>query len=235
MAKFRPSAIVQAISGRVGGINFAQGKNGNIIRAISQRQNSTHETQLRNKAWISSAMKSWEDDVLTKPLTLQFYINFASNLTNNDALGLPRNPTARELYIHLYFRETQRFGSPLQPPRPVRPTSTPIQITSFTASIATGLNLTFTSDAPLFSERIIIFLARSFRKTAPKQFRAYRLSDPPLNPQSPINLTQQWENLFGALVLDEAISIRVLFTEFSTTLGMKLWSTPAIKNATVTA
>ena len=235
MAKFRPSAIIQAISGRVGGVNFTTGKNGNIVRGVGIGQNNQHTDQLRNRAWLDNARAIYNNDIITNNPKIPTWATVASQIIRPSSLGLNRNPTGRELAVKTMFLWYQNLQIQTNLTVPTLPAASPLHDMTLVADLVTGLDWTYLVDGPLFAENITVFLARSFKKYQPKSFRNYRLATPQVTGPSGADLTTRWESIYGPLIENEWISLRAV-TTWQTIPGLNnLWSIPTQIDARVTA
>jgi len=97
MAIFKPSSLVEGISGNVGGINFSAGKNGNIIRKHRRITPALGERQLIRQALFNEAARRWTF-ILTDTQRRE-WAAIAKDVFIRNRLGERRQMSGRTLYI----------------------------------------------------------------------------------------------------------------------------------------
>lgn len=97
MALFRPSSIVQSISGNVGGVTFVQGQRGNVVRHRPLRINRITEERTDARTRWAFIYSYWYD-TLSASQRLEWETT-AVTITRTNRLGIPHRLTGLELFL----------------------------------------------------------------------------------------------------------------------------------------
>jgi len=99
MALYKPSALAAEISGTVGGMNFARGRNGLYIRKIAVRVNRRTAAQLEQRTHPAIVQAAWQN--LDADLRL-LWMRLAERFTYPNRLGINRPRSGYILFSTWY-------------------------------------------------------------------------------------------------------------------------------------
>lgn len=97
MAIFKPSSLVEGISGTLGGANFVTGKNGNVIRKRRLKKPALSEKQIKRQSLFAEAIRRWTH-ILNDQQRTEWSV-IAKDLSTTNRLGETRQLTGRGLFI----------------------------------------------------------------------------------------------------------------------------------------
>lgn len=104
MALYKPSAVIETISGTIGGVNFVSGGRTPVLRAprrpIAIRLSPNQATA---QTWPRLIATSWQAQTAAVRAA---WATFGATLRWRDRLGTPRTPTGRQTF---FWRQTQNL------------------------------------------------------------------------------------------------------------------------------
>ncbi len=206
MAIFRPSALVGALSGKVGGAEFVIGRGAPYVRKAQHKIKHQSPSRLNAQAIYAQATRNWEALTDTQRTAWRA---LAQIVPAKNRLGVPRTQTAFELYMHVAI-----------PRLHIAPTATFLPAKDFHSTPPTGFVLTSTDAAdieiaptgvdPFTNSGNQVFAGFSFSKPAWKSPRIWRLVFAGnLNVGATIELIPTWPADFVLPVTDWTIYLRI--------------------------
>lgn len=211
MAIIRPSAIVGAISGNVGGVNFATGKGGPYVRQRRAIKRSISERQAQVRGMMQIARHQWQN--FDEP-TRQSWRQAAANRTHINRLGLGTHLSGAALYIKIAMLGA---GAPLPEayngpgaPLPTIAAPPPIIFESMLV-VAGGVKwFTFTEPTPDNNLKFTIYGAKTGSNSPIRSWNDYTLLANREYAGAPtvIQLTTQWDNVIGDVQAGERVFIK---------------------------
>ncbi len=213
MAIIKPSPFVEAISGTIGGITFANSKNGTTVRMRGRKKKATSAPQLAQQAKYADALHQWRDLSDDDRTAWQFS---ASQIQFPNALGTNRRLNGYQLFMKNKLTPTALF---------VQRDSIPF-VPIVTAS-ATSITPTFTSGGSkliawsspgIFDTALALVYGSRPVTTAPvTAFRFWTSVGQFITTIPPINVADRWDDLVGDPQPGETVGIRFV-----------PWSNPSI-------
>lgn len=207
MAIFRPGPLIAAISGNVGGLNFAQTRSGPIIRRKTTRTNKKTNRQLNRRARFSQVQKDW---AVATDLTRDQWRAAAASIKRTNRLGLPSTLTGFQLFVmnSLTNPVSDHTNFPVPPHLTATPQPTSVVLT---ASAAGQINLAWNvTDVPalifcyIFGMRTLSTRPRTF-------FNTWRYFATDAGPPGAfnINLNAFWDPIFAHPLEGEVIAVKL--------------------------
>ncbi len=206
MAIFKPSAIIAAISGKLGGQVFVQARGANVVRhrpAGKGGASRRHEIPKRNLAEAQRFWKTLTDDqhAAWRTFAVQYPV------TNRIGLRRPLSPYqafVRTTLNRFLFGLTPTELPPLSSPYPF-PAS--VSLTTFSG----GGVLAFANPNPNpDSYRFLAYAATLPRNTLPNSgFRNWRFLNSYSTFDGAFSLTDDWLSAWGLPRQDQAIALRI--------------------------
>ena len=199
MAIFRPSAIVGAISGNVGGVNFCNPSGSAVIRKAKTRTSPRSTDQLIASSTFASIAQTWRTLSLEKKKTWRTAA-LSQNFTNR--LGVQRKLSGFQ-----YFMWANAVGVVLDPPTTNVTPAPPTLV--FSSSVSLGVKLSITA-VTVFDENIGMIQAMPLYKDVPFSSVPFlRNMDWLIIPGSTIiDFTARYEQVFAPVVLGQSIAMR---------------------------
>lgn len=170
MARITPSPLVAAISGTIGGINFAAPGSHAYVRSSRTWTNPRTATQQTQRAQVQRLRAAWE--ALTDAQRTQ-WARAASQIRHRDRLSAVKAYTAQQLFFLTNASAAARDLGIQDTPPLTSPIPTPPWYSFSVAPIA-PLPLTFGTGSFPSGTYYAIFLARSHRTVCPRKFRGWR-------------------------------------------------------------
>lgn len=99
MAIARTGPLVQAISGQVGGVIFADTKRGAQLKKLPSQKRTPSATQLKRQADFARASQEWADSSTESKL---HWNAIASHITTSNRLGQSRPMSGRTAWLRFY-------------------------------------------------------------------------------------------------------------------------------------
>jgi len=201
----RLSAIVQAVSGSIGGATFVRTKTGTVVRPRSLPTRRTSALAAANKAKMFSARLRWRE--LTDAQRRSWRAAALTVKTFN-RLGEKRSLSGFQLFIqHAMFLssiEIATLGTLLSYTRSVPYRVTP---SSFTQGGPYTVNLTPLHTPP--GSTALIYGHRPFSSVTPKFFNnpKFILRHTEIPPTFGVDVQPEWDARFGALVTGEVYGV----------------------------
>jgi len=170
MARITPSPLVSAISGTLGGINFAAPGSHPYVRSSRTWTNPRTPSQQEQRAQVQRLRAAWE--ALTDAERTQWG-RAASQIRHRDRLSAVKAYTARQLFFLTNAPAAARALGIQDTPPLTTPIPTP-PWDSFTVAPIAPLPITFGTGSFPSGTYYSIFLARSHRTICPRKFRGWR-------------------------------------------------------------
>lgn len=222
MAMIRPSSIVAAISGPIGGQTFVNAKTGIIVRPRTYRRPNHSAALLSQQSIFANTVRRWR--TLTD-LQKSAWQSLAQNFPRTNRIGQASPATAFQTFAQTNMLSRSFLGPDLDDP----PTETNPQTPILTDAIATDLPLylaiALRNSAP--AETVIQLTANRSLSTSLPKFRTpfpivatQTLTEPIKNF---IIFTDKWIQAFGELSPGETFTVRARFY----LPGSQLLPTPA--------
>jgi len=202
MALCIPGPVVSALSGTVGGVNFANAKSGTVLRTRAVKCDRRSKSQLWYRAAFAAALKYWQEMSTAQKLVWRV---LASNVTFPDRFGHQRHISGYQVFLHcniphyatyIFFRST-----------PVLPFHS-YSFTTLSAVFSAGgaYTITYTPSPTVGSAPI--YGARSFSISEPQFWSGWNLIGHLAAVPSPQDITARYKAAFGALQEGEWAAIR---------------------------
>lgn len=216
MALFQPSALIQGVSGTLGGTTFALGSGGRYVRAAGQKCNPRTFFALTGRRGFSNAVEDWRG---LSQAQRQGWINLAARTYRTDRVGTQKTYNARSLFLSQACI-TGRVGLPNVLDAPGLGTR------QFFATISvayTALALTYAFTAFTFSGTgwVIAYACRSFSQGGFARKSFFVIDARSFGSSGTVNLTTQFENHFLKPIAGEFYALR-----FRVRYPGSLWSLP---------
>ena len=209
MAIFRPSALVQGISGSVGGVTFVNARGSKVVRfrPPKLRKNQTLPVldAIKSRAAFDATVKAWAD---LSEANRQNWRAAAPQFTFPNRLGQHRPISGFQFFIKVNFN-TALAGDTIAllgyDPDPV----VSITTVALGAQVSAGLNVLVDYDSAPPEIPFFFFGALDFKETTQsfvRDWKFFHQFTPPdgLN----TNIIDPWEAIFGPLRLDQLIRLR---------------------------
>ena len=205
MAIFRPSALVGALSGRVGGAEFVIGRGAPYVRKAQHKIKHQSPSRLDAQAIYTQAVRAWENLTDTQRRTWRA---LAQIQPLKNRLGLPRTMTGFEAYMRSAIPNIRTIGiAPTVPDEDF--TSPPPTGYTFTSTDAADIEFALVGVDPFTNEGNQVFAGFSFSKPAWKSPRIWRLVfSGQLNVSARIELIPTWPADFVLPVTGWTIFLR---------------------------
>ena len=189
MAIFRPSALVAALSGRVGGAEFVIGRGAPYVRKAQHKIKHQSPSRLNAQAIYTQAIRAWEDLTDTQRKT---WTALAQIQTLKNRLGLPRTMTGFEAYMRSAIPRIRISGIPPSLPATDFASPPPTGYT-FTSTDAANIEFALVGVDPFTNTGNQVFAGFSFSKPDWKSPRIWRLVfSGQLNVSARIELIPTW-------------------------------------------
>ncbi len=211
MALFRPGPLINAISGDVGGVNFASSRYGPLIRRKATRTNKQTRPQLIRRARFAQAKYFYHQ--LT-PDQREAWRALSKTWTQTNRLGIPQTLSAFQLYLK--FQINLIAGPPypiVEPPYPS--TTTPISTLTLDFTVGGPYNITITPGVSAFPAFQLIFAHRPVSSNPRTFYNTYNLIGPRASFDGPRDWQSYIENILGPPALDEQIGIKAYLHDLS--------------------
>lgn len=223
MAIIRPSAIVAAISGSVGGVTFVNSRRGLIARHRPAHTASHSASLLERQAVFDTTTRAWRD--LT-PEQRESWRTLAIDQPTTNRLGLTSPITGFQSYLSSSLLQSSFTGIPLSaPPRRDSLLTLDAVTTNF---IVGGLHTVTVESSNSFDPTAVqIMGARTFSTAIPKffhRFRVVHVQTITITDSHKFQISAGWNAVFGQLVVGEAYAVRVRLLDIADMLK----PTPAI-------
>lgn len=228
MAIIRASALVAAISGSVGGVNFATGKRGTVARLRGRRIPTQTEVLLRQQAIFANASRTWRE--LSNEQRSSWRA-LAPGYPITNRLGQTSPPSGYTLFLEVVIRGLRIWGFQFMDP----PAQLPVPILESIAStfeVSGDYTLSFEISTPVFIVRLQVWGARHFSKVIPKtrpRWREIVILPSAGGGSAPVNIRAEWEAVFGTMAIDEAYSLKVVISN----AGVEILPPPALQRSAI--
>lgn len=207
MAIWRPSALVGALSGRLGGAVFVARRSTPVVRKAPAGGPTLTPAQARWRSALTNSRKAWHD---VSDLDRQAWAVLAAQRPVYNALGQLRTMSAFNLYVqHNAFRQLAGFGKIDSIPLPARAQA--FESLSINAEAGVDLNLIAGVRSPFSSLPALLFGANSYRDSAPKVYTHWRfLTFDSFSDLPPTNNITDWDAERAPFVEGAFIAIRLI-------------------------
>lgn len=211
MALFKPSPLLAAISGNVGGCNFAMTRHGPVIRKRANRIKRQTPAQLEARADFTRALSYWHD---LAPHYKKAWRALAATYTQTNRLGTSHHLTPLQLYLK--FVTHQLFSPPNPYSNPPAPSKTQ-PITALTLDFTAGgpANITFVPGVAAHPARQMIFAHRPFISSDRVTFNTYRFLGNDTSQDAARDWQTPLEAALGIPLVGERIGIRAFLFDDS--------------------
>lgn len=208
MTLFRSSALVAAVSGNLGPINFVQGKNAPYMRQALRRTRRFTQPQLARRARFAYLTQIWQ--TLSDENRLSWKMA-AYLITTPNRVAIPRRRSGFIFFVQFNLSNPTASGRNPYPPCHLSACPAP-QSAVLTSSIAAGIDYTWNQTGPPSTFAIHFYGSRSFSSTPTSRFRNFRYlhsATHGLGARSE-DLTIPFKNTLGSPKLTELIAIRAV-------------------------
>jgi hypothetical protein len=194
MAKFRPGPLCAEIHGSIGGITFADSRNGQIVRPRCPGKSNHTEAQIQSKTNFGSAARAWSN--------LDSAHKLAWNRAAVSVSGVQSNTTQRLSGFQLWMKTYSCFaGSPsiTSSAVPAGAATPPLVLQVTTPYLdVPSLSVAFYSISPLPDTVIFARGAQTFSFDPKAKFRCWRWLGSGLYADSPLDFIYGWLDAFGS-------------------------------------
>lgn len=221
MALFRPSSVVQAVSGQLGGCVFVAGSKGSYVRRAAVKVDQATPVQLRARKGFQDGVSAWP--TLTENQR-KGWATLAARIYRVDRLGVQKPYTARGLFLS-QAAITGRVRLPTVLDAPglgVRQAFAAVSV-SMTSSAFT---VSFTKFSGQPSGWIITYAARSFSQGGFSSKDLVIIDARAFSSSATVNLTTQFDDRFGKPEAGEYYAVGLL-ARFDGCLWSSRWETTA--------
>lgn len=215
MAIIRPSSIVGAISGNLGGVNFANGKSGPYARQRRSVTDALSDRQRQIRAMMQITRHQWQN--MDEP-TRQSWRQAAQNRPHTNRLGITSHLTGAALYIKMAMLGK---GAPLpetyQGPGaniPFFAAPQPLVFVSMTVVAGGMKRISFEEPLPDFTLKAIIYGAKTGSNKPLRSWNDFTLLyNNALIPGAPFyrTLTEQWDTVIGDVQVGEQVFWKFIY------------------------
>lgn len=210
MAIFKTGAIIGAISGTVGGVNFANPRGSKVVRRARRASANKTQPQMLIQARMATLISLWR----RKPIEEQdAWRAAASQNPYPNRLGQSRQISGFQFFLkeNMPF-EPNIIAGIAEEKKPLPPTSVSTQViatTTFTSTVTSGIVVTFT-DLQSPGGYGGGFFGRLLYRTTPIKFtNTYRsIGIASRAGNGTINLSTIWQTVFTLPVLGQFIAIQ---------------------------
>lgn len=208
MAIIRTSPILSAISGAIGGVVFAQGKNGTVARIRPRHTPRRSPVLLKQQALYANIVRAWP---ALSPQQRDAWRALAVDFPTTNRLGLTAPPSGFQTFVsvNLHSRGMSSFV-PSNPPRQASPLALDDVSTLFRLAGSYQVTISVTGSAE--QTAVQISGSRSFSKTVPKFPKRFRIIHQEvilLDPVETFEIFAAWSAIFGPMKDEEAFAVRV--------------------------
>ncbi len=220
MAIIRPSAVVGAISGNLGGTNFVIGKGGPYARQRLRQKKSISKRQIEIRAMMQLARHRWQNfDEATRASWRQA----AANRPHVNRLGLTSHLSGAALFIQQAMLGVNapapetKFGPNVL--MPIFPAPQPLVFVNMTVISGGAKTIRFEEPQPENFFRAIIYAARTSSNKPRRTWNDYTLVyNQTLTPGVPFLkvVTDQWNNVIGDTQPGEQVFWKFIYGGFNT-------------------
>ncbi len=223
MAIFIPGAIIGAISGNLGGINFVQGRRGPFIRKRAFGVAKQSQAQVQRRANFLHFITEWAALDAEQKLTWK---KAAQLLPFPRRLGIAHPLSGFGFFMSHNLSLGLGFIPFTAPPVLLTRTTMPRNL-ALVASAAGTLVLDWDQDDTPFGANLFIFGQRSLTTSPNFFFNSYKLLklEPDITGHNSVDITSEWDALLGHPLESETISVRArlqalpnLFSHFTSTV-----------------
>lgn len=210
MAIIRTTAIVQAISGKVGGTTFAQTKNGIVVKTNPQKKRQQNARTLAQRNRYSIQRKRWQN---FSQETRDIWNLVARNTPYTNRLGITRTLNGFQLFMKT-FLQGRDFAVPAPAPQTFSGKTAPA--TSLTLSVTSGgaKTIAWTTLASSSAQWIIITAARPGTTAPLTYFRNWRSLGVIAYASSPIDISTEWDETWGDPAPNETVAASIRLWDF---------------------
>ena len=205
MAIFKPSAVVGAISGTIGGVNFVSGKGSPVLRSKRARNPLRSPDALERQATFTRQAHNWS----IEPETIRAqWRQAALDFPHTNRFGV----TTRLSGFQLYMAYVQWSSTPLDffaHPMPIMSREPGFQIISLSFTEGGPFNITVAPIAPSTYSRWTVLGSRPRKQAGISFFRDFTRVTALPTPFFTFDIFPAFEFNLGSPAATEAIGIRV--------------------------
>jgi hypothetical protein len=219
VALFRPSSLVQAVSGRVGGVVFVAGSQGSYIRRVGSKTIARPTALDYSRKAFGDGVSTWQN--LTDAQRKGWNV-LAARIYRTDRLGVQKPYSGRSLFL----REAA-IAARVHLPIVLDAPGAGVRISMASYSVAytsTALTLSFVKTPGTPSGWIIVYGARSFSQTGFTSKQLTIINAQNFTGSATINVTFGFEYHFLRPDLGEYYAIGAI-TRFNGCLWSTRWET----------
>lgn len=210
MALIKPSAIVQGISGSIGGQTFVNAKTGLVARPRPYRRAASSEKALIQQSYFSNVSRRW------RQITEQqrdSWRSLATDFPQTNRIGQTSPWTGYTLYVKVTMNRLRATGSLFDSPPIVAPiTVDPFKIPTLTQGGPYQVIFQPNSTPP--TVHIQIWGSRHLSFIDPRRPPPFRLVHESFFSNTPFYTVQffdEWQAAFGSMFFDERYTLNFVY------------------------
>lgn len=207
MAIFKPGSITQAVSGNVGGVNFAYSSRNIYVRTKRQPTSAGRIKQITNQAYFVEIGNAWT--TLSTSLK-NAWRTAAKNLPHKNRLGTPTTLSGREFFFQRNFSNLVTFQIAIENSPPMMQATGPLSGLSV-ENHAPGLYRFSIGTYPtLVTNPWVCWLSNQYTRTSLRHFKNPRIWLRGPNSVAASPCTNEIIAATGPLVVGQFLKFRAL-------------------------
>lgn len=210
MAIIKPSALVQSLSGRIGGATFAQTKYGITLRTNPQKTKKETARAQRQRNRYRQQVNRWnrlsEDDRAAWRIS-------AANLAFPNRLGIHRPISGFNLFMKVFMQGDALFFPP-GAPQVFSGTTAPPNVLAFTCVSGGAKQITFSTLTGSPSPWAVVAASRPITQSPVNRFRIWKTLGVFPIVTSPLTITTVWNAAVGDPQPGETVAVKFRLWDF---------------------
>lgn len=206
MAIFKTGSIVGAISGTVGGANFANTRGSSVVRKprrsspLKSQSNKLHQSNVQRFSLAWRELTPGERDA---------WKTWANNRPRPNRLGVSRYLSGYQSFMgyHL-FRANTRSDIVILPPQDF--VSQGLKNFTMTSTIATGIRITYEQDVATTTRYAVMYGRPLYQTSIPAFNNSWKSLGRIKTTIFFFDITDEWADEFGAPIIDQVIAVRII-------------------------
>lgn len=218
MAIFKAGPAIGAISGNVGGTNFANTRNGPVVRKARSSSSNKAITQGNAQVNLRTQIARW--NALSTASRTQWN-NYAKSHPISNRIGVQRQLSGYQMFLkhNLHFEVDDPPSATL---------STTAVNVSFESSVASGIDINFTNLPAFTAYAGFVYGALLYRSTPVRFVRDFRkLGLVSVLGTTPASLDTIWQTVFPLPVENQYIALQ--FRPFAGSVDLGGWTTEVLQ------
>lgn len=226
MALVKTSALVATISGSIGAANFANTRNGLVVRPRAQKPNPNTAIQQTRRAAYTETVRAWALRTTGEKLS---WNNNAKFYPQTNRLGQPRLLSGFALFVKNTMRAfTSGHSGGAFPPVPL--VYSPLQSVTLDYKTGNYLNMSAWITGPAAPTRIDCYGLRGYNRqlaATPRNLKYFAHVVPSAYPTA-TNIRTAFEAAFGAPTNGETIWLKLIPTNLNSFLTPPWYATTVV-------